>query len=82
MGKSVAKHCSEIVALSLVKFISIKNDFSKKPAGRSGKEIVSAACHDSPPNEFAHGRRFGQNDTRINIRGVRFAASDMRLINQ
>jgi hypothetical protein len=50
--------------------------------GTLGQKIVSAASSDSAPNKFTHGRRPGQDDARIDIRGVVFASGDMRLIDQ
>jgi len=47
-----------------------------------GQKIVSAASSDPAPNEFTDGRRLGQDDARIDIRGVVFAPGDMRLIDQ
>src|SRR4029450_7333535 len=47
-----------------------------------GQKIVSAASSDPAPNEFTDGRRFGQDNARIDIRGVTFAPGDMRLIDQ
>jgi hypothetical protein len=48
----------------------------------SGQQIVSSTSRDPAPNEFTDGGRFGQDNARIDIRGVAFAPGDMRLIDQ
>ena len=70
--------------LSLVKFIRIPNVRGRQRISRRnlGQQIVSAASRDFAPSEFAHCCRLGQNDSRVDIRRIGFAASDMRLINQ
>ncbi len=50
--------------------------------GTLGQKIVSAASSDPAPNEFTDGRCLGQDDARIDVRGVVFAPGDMRLIDQ
>ena len=50
--------------------------------GALGQKIVSAASSDPAPNEFTDRRRPGQDDARIDIRGVGFAPGNMRLIDQ
>ena len=47
-----------------------------------GQKVVSAASSDPAPNELTDGRPFGQDNARIDIRGVAFAPGDMRLIDQ
>jgi hypothetical protein len=47
-----------------------------------GEQIVAAAPSDSPPNEFANRRRLGQNDSRIDIRGIAFAPGNVGLIDE
>jgi len=76
------KSCSKNGLLSPAKCI-----FSKKSAFFCsprilGQKIVSAASSDPAPNEFTDRRRFGQDNARIDIRGVTFAPGDMRLIDQ
>src|SRR5216110_553378 len=70
--------------LSLVKFIRIPNVWARQRISRRtlGQQIVSAASRDFAPSEFAHCCPLGQNDSRVDIGRVRFAASDVWLVNQ
>ena len=48
----------------------------------SCQKIVSTGACDGSQNELANWRRLGQNDPRINIRGITFASGDVRLIDE
>jgi hypothetical protein len=80
-GESGPNHCSKWPTCHSLSSFHGKI-WLRRSAKNLSQEIVSAASGDPAPNEFAHRRRLRQNDARIDIRGVRFAAGDMRLINQ
>ena len=64
---------------------SFLHSAGKLPTGPTDKISVTAgqanrsypaASSDPAPNEFTDGRRFGQDNARIDIRGIAFAPGD------